>query len=510
MLSLEQQLSEAHADNAHLRTELSLAQEQIAWLKRRLFGRSSEQSPAPHPDQGRLFNEAEVLAATAAAESVAIPAHTRTKRGRKRLAAELPRIDVLHDLPESEKVCAKDGTALVQIGEETSEQLDYQPAKLRVLKHIRPKYACPCCATGAVKTAPVPVQLLPKSLATPSLLAQIVTAKYVDGLPLHRQEAQFARLGVGLGRATMANWLIKLGTEHVVPLINLMNEQLLTAPLVHCDETSLQVLKSDKAPTADHWIWVRAAGPPGRRLVLFDYDPSRGGAVPLRLLQGFKGLLLTDGYEPYNAVAATLGIVHAGCWAHARRYFDEARRAQPKPDGSDRARVALELIGRLYQIERSIKDATAEVRLKVRAEHSAPIVAQLRAWLEAMAPAVLPQSLLGKAIRYTLGQWPKLVRFLEHAELPLDNNRLENAIRPFVIGRKGWLFADTQAGARASANLYSLVETAKANGLEPHAYLTQLFTALPHASRVEHFEALLPWNPTKAAPAASPATHMLQ
>jgi transposase len=305
----------------------------------------------------------------------------------------------------------------------------------------------------------------------------------------------------------MANWLIKLGTEHVVPLINLINEQLLAAPLVHCDETSLQVLKSDKAPTADHWMWVRAAGPPGRRLVLFDYDPSRGGTVPLRLLHGFKGLLLTDGYEPYNAVAATLGIVHAGCWAHARRYFDEARRAHPEPKGSDRARLALDFIGRLYQIERSIKDVSVEARLQARAAHSAPIIAQLHAWLAALAPTVLPQSLLGKAVHYTLGQWPKLVRFLEHAELPLDNNRLENAIRPFVIGRKGWLFADSQAGARASANLYSLVETAKANGLEPHGYLTQLFTALPHASTVEHFEALLPFGGIQATTAVSaPAT----
>jgi hypothetical protein len=200
---------------------------------------------------------------------------------------------------------------------------------------------------------------------------------------------------------------------------------------------------------------------------------------------------------------AVLGIVHAGCWAHARRYFDDARKAHRSPQGSDRARTALDCIGRLYQIERSIKGAAAEVRLRVRTEHSAPIVAELRTWLEAMAPTVLPQGLLGKAVHYTLGQWPKLIRFLEHAELPLDNNRLENAIRPFVIGRKGWLFADTQAGARASANLYSLVETAKANGLEPHGYLTQLFTALPHASTVEHFEALLPWSGSKPTAAVS-------
>ena len=380
---------------------------------------------------------------------------------------------------------------------------DYQPATLRVLRHIRPKYACPCCHQG-IKIAPVPLQLLARSLATPSLLAQIATAKFVDGLPLYRQEAQFHRLGVPLGRATMAGWMIQLGGTHVVPIINLLNECLLAAPLIHCDETGLQVLKSDKAPTAEHWMWVRAAGPHGRRVILFDHDPSRGGAVPLRLLQGYRGILLTDGYEAYAKVAATLGLVHAGCLAHARRKFEDARKAS----ADSQARVALEFIRQLYLIERPLWDreqpCTAEHRLGVRAARSAPVVEQFHAWLNALAPQVLPQSLLGKAVHYTLGQWPKLTTFLKHGEVPLDNNRCENAIRPFVIGRKGWLFSDTVKGAVASANLYSLVETAKANGIEPHAYLSLLFTRLPYATTVEDFEALLPWN----VKAALPTSHL--
>jgi transposase len=284
-----------------------------------------------------------------------------------------------------------------------------------------------------------------------------------------------------------------------VPLVNLLNEHMLEGPLIHCDETSLQVLRSDKAPTADHWMWVRAAGPPGRRIVLFDYDPSRGGAVPKRLLEGYCGILLTDGYEPYETVAESLKLVHAGCWAHARRRFDDARKAQPAESATGgHARVALEMIRELYLIERALWDRdqpiTAEHRLRVRAELSAPIVAKFHAWLEALAPQVLPQSLLGKAVHYTLGQWRKLIVFLEHGEVPLDNNRCENAIRPFVLGRKGWLFSDTVKGAIASANLYSIVETAKANGVEPHAYLSLLFERLPHAKSVEDFEELLPWN----------------
>jgi transposase len=489
---------------------IGLLEEENRWLKAQLLGRSTEKTPVEelNPEQGKLFNEAEALAqaAEAAPVSITIPAHERGKGGRKKIAAELPREDVVHDLPEQQKICAADGTALKRIGEEISEQLDYQPAKLRVIRNIRPKYACPCCQAG-VAIAPLPAQLLPKSLATPSLLAQITTAKFVDGTPLYRQEPQFARLGVALGRATMALWMIKLGGVHVVPIINLLHELMLSDALIHCDETPLQVLRSDKAPTAEHWMWVRASGPPGRRIILFDYDASRAGSVPKGLLEGYRGILLTDGYEAYNSAAQALQLTHAGCFAHVRRKFDEAHKALPRGATDSHAKTALEFIRGLYLIEKALwdkdKPVTAEDRVRVRAELSAPIVTKFHEWLQALAIQVLPQGLLGKAVRYTLGQWPKLITFLTHGEVPLDNNRCENAIRPFVVGRKGWLFSDTVKGAIASANLYSLVETAKANGVEPHAYLSLLFTRLPLATTVEHFEALLPWN-VKAELAAGP------
>lgn len=481
---------------------IELLEEENRWLKAQLFARSSEKTPVEerHPDQVRLFNEAEALAQATdqAPISVTIPAHERGKGGRKKLSAALPRVEVVHDLSEDQKHCAADGTALKRIGEEISEQLDFKPAQVRVIRNIRPKYACPCCQ-GNVAIAPVPAQLLPKSLATPALLAHITTAKFVDGTPLYRQEPQFARLGVTLGRATMAGWMIKLGGVHVVPIVNLLHELMLSDPLIHCDETRLQVLKSDKAPTADHWIWVRVSGPPGRRIVLFNYDASRAGTVPKRLLEGYQGILLTDGYEAYEAVARAMSLTHAGCFAHARRKFEEARKAQTSPTSADgHAKTALSFIRELYLIERALWDTeqpiTAGHRVRIRAELSAPIVARFHAWLQTLAPQVLPQSLLGKAVHYTLGQWSKLTTFLAHGEVPLDNNRCENAIRPFVVGRKGWLFSDTVKGAIASANLFSIVETAKANGVEPHAYLSLLFERLPYARRVEDFEALLPWN----------------
>jgi len=284
-----------------------------------------------------------------------------------------------------------------------------------------------------------------------------------------------------------------------VPLINLLNELMLEAPLIHCDETRLQVLRSDKAPTADHWMWVRAAGPPGRRIVLFDYDASRAGAVPKRLLEGYRGALLSDGYEAYAAVATALNLTHAGCFAHVRRKFEEARNAQPATHiAHSHARAALDFIRELYRIERPLWDPEQKLdpvhRLTIRRQLSVPIMEQLRVWLEDLSPKTLPNSLLGRAINYTLGQWPKLCAFLENGEIPLDNNRCENAIRPFVVGRKGWLFSDTVKGAIASANLYSLVETAKANQIEPHAYLARLFQKLPYAVSADDFERLLPWH----------------
>jgi transposase len=516
--SLAEQLEQSSAEVAQLSARLSslertrderiaLLEEENRWLKGQLFGRSSERRVEEiSPDQARLlFNEAEAIAHQPATEgapqSLTIPAHERKKGGRKALPTHLPRVEVIHDLTDQDKRCAQDGAALERIGEERAEQLDYVPAKLRVIRHVRLKYACPCCKLG-VKLAPAPAQLFPKSNATAGLLAQITTAKYVDGTPLHRQEAQFSRIGVDLPRATMARWMIQLGGTHVVPLINLLNDQLLSSRLIHMDETPVQVLKSDKAPTAAHWIWVRASGPPGKRIVLFDYEPSRSAQIPKRLLEGFSGVLLTDGYEAYGAAVTAHALTHAGCWAHARRKFEEARKVQIQAGADSRARVALDYIGRLYAIERAVRERkdplSLQAHLQVRQTQCAPILTAFHAWLNASVEQVLPQSALGKAIAYTLAQWSKLTVFLDHPEAPLDNNRCENAIRPFVVGRKNWLFSDTQAGAAASANLYSLIETAKANGTEPHAYLTQLYTQLPSATRLEHFEALLPWN-VKAA-----------
>jgi transposase len=487
----EQLLSE----NRHVKAQVLSLKEQINLLLAKRFGPSSEQLS---PDQIRLFNEAEHAVAQTqpveATASVTIAGHTRSKRGRKPLPEALPRIRVEHDLPEAEGRCAC-GCELTRIGEEISEQLDIVPAQIRVLQHVRGKYACKGCEQ-TIRTAPLPAQPIPKSLASPGLLAHITVAKYQDALPLYRQETILQRLGVELPRATLASWMIRTG-ELIQPLINLMRDRLLAYDILQMDETTMQVLKEpDKSAQSKSYLWVQRGGPPEHPLILYDYDPSRGQAVSQRLLEGFAGFLQTDGYEGYNAVVAGSEITHLGCWAHARRKFDEALKALGKkhPGKGGRATKGLVYIQKLYRIERRVKDASPQERQHYRNEHARPLLEEIRQWLDAALPEVPPTSATGKALNYLHNEWPKLMRYLEDGRLAIDNNRIENAIRPFVVGRKNWLFSDSVNGVKASANLYSLIETAKANALEPYAYLRYVFTELPRVETVESIEALLPVN----------------
>jgi len=466
------------------------------------FGSKSEKIPA---EQGRLFNEAEVEAAARVdddIDTIAVPAHTRHRCGRRPLPDFLPVNEILHDLSEDEKVCEHDCRhTLVEIGRETSDQLQFIPATVEIVRHIRPKYACPTCKEG-VKIAPMPKLPIPKSIATPSLLAHVATSKYVDALPLYRQEKIFQRLGVDVSRATLASWMVKMG-DLVEPLMDRIREEIRGNSFVQCDETPFQVLKEPgKRAQSQSYLWVLRGGEPEHPLLYYEYDPSRSAEVPKRLLRDFRGFLQTDGYEGYTALGREPGIVHVGCWAHARRKFDEALRGQgrtkkkgaKRPAKESRARQALSQIQALYRIERDLKEATAEERYSTRQERTKPLLEKLRTWLDASIDSVPPQSLTGKAMTYLDRQWPKLVRVLDDGRIPLDTNRVENAIRPFVLGRKNWLFADTVAGARASANLYGLIETAKANRIEPGRYLAHLFAVLPNVTSPDQLDALLPQN----------------
>jgi transposase len=476
--------------------------EQAILARHRMFGASSEQLSM----QSRLFDEAESLAQTsteaqdtapiAPQEPVAeVPSETpgvKPGRGKRAaLATGLIRVDVVHDVPEAQRTCAC-GTPMVEIGQDISEQLDIVPMQVRVLRHIRKRYGCPTSQHAPV-TAKLPAQPLPKSNASVNFLAMLLAVKFVDGLPLARFENVLARHHAVVPRQTLARWVI--GSAGVLqPLHNLMRDVLLDGTLIHMDETVVQVLKEkDKAPTSNSYMWVQTGGPPDKPVVLYDYDRSRSASVPTALLEGFKGYLMTDGYDGYNEIARTQGVERLACWAHVRRRFVEATRVQPKGKRG-RADEAVNLIGKLYRVEREHKDATPEVRHLARQSTSTPVLAELHAWMLKTTPLVTPKSALGTALAYMGNLWPQLTRYTERGDLPIDNNRCENAIRPFVVGRKAWLFSDTPAGAHASAVIYSLVQTVKANGLEPYTWLRRVLRDLPATKSVEEVEALLPWN----------------
>ena len=476
-------------ENQHYKTQVLTLTEQLNLALARRYAASSEKIS---PDQVLMFDEAEVdvEAAPDTDDVVIVPVHKRRKRGRKPLPDNLPRVDVIHEIPESERHCDHDGQLLVEIGEVISEQLDIIPAQIQVIRHIRKKYACNC--GQCIKTAPLPAQPIPRSMASPGLLAHITVSKYQDALPLYRQETILQRIGVDIPRATLANWMIRAGTL-IQPLINLMQDRLLAYDIIQMDETTVQVLKEDgKAAQSKSYLWLQRGGPPDKPVVLYDYDPGRGAAVPTRLLAGFTGYLQTDGYDGYNAVVAKNKLTHVGCMAHARRKFSEAVKAQGKKKKRGKAHRGLALIQKLYRVEKQSRKLDPEDRHAKRQQQARPVLDELRAWLDEALLQVPPTSATGKALNYLNREWGKLIRYLDDGRLEIDNNGAENAIRPFVVGRKNWLFSASVKGVKASANLYSLIETAKANGLEPYAYLRYLFAELPKAETVEDIETLLP------------------
>ena len=496
------------AQNAALAAHIKILEEQLRLAAVKAFAPKSEKLASLA--QFDLFNEAEALGAKpdadAQASEITVPAHTRERGKRKPIDATLPRRRIEHDIPDAQKTCAC-GCQLTRIGEVTSEQFDLVPARAEVLCHVRFKYACRSCEGTshdgkAVVTAPLPALPIPKSNASAGLLAHITTSKFVDGLPLYRQEGILTRYKISVSRTAMACWMIKLG-ELVMPLINLMHEIQLAYDILQMDETSVQVLKEDGRPaTAKSYMWVRRGGPPGQSIILFDYAASRAGAIPMRLLEDYKGYLQSDAYAGYNAPARRDGVTHVGCLDHARRKFVDAVKAQHAVAGSERglAPQALLIIRKIYAIEKLARDGkmTTDERQRLRNEKARPLWAELSAWLAANRHATPPLSLTGKAISYLADEWSRLTRYLDDGRIEVSNVKCENAIRPFVIGRKAWMFSDTPAGAHASARLYSIVETAKACGLEPYAYLRYIFEKLPQAVTLADVEALLPWN-AKAA-----------
>ncbi len=479
-------------ENHALKKELALREEQLRLAKLQKFGSSSEKSTF----QIDFFDEAELEEALSDLESQLPDEYPPKKKKRKKrqgLSAKLPRVRVELTLTEEEKK-----GAINTFFTKVKEELDIIPAQAQVIEYWQEK-AVFGEEIGETKmiSAQRPVHPLGKSIASMALLAYIIISKYADSLPLYRLETILKRYGGNITRTTMANWIIRLD-DVFKPLINLLREHQLSSDYLQADETRVQVLKEDgKAATSDKWMWLIRGGPPKQPAVLFHYDPSRSEGVPMRLLEGFKGVLQTDGYAGYNKVCRDNDITRIGCWDHARRKFIEASKASPikkKGNKVSKADVAVGKIRKLYSIESKIKDLPPEQKTQQRQKLSKPLLEDLKQWLEKNINRVPKDSLTYKAIFYTLNQWELLIGYCDDGKLNISNALAENAIRPFAIGRKNWLFSDTSRGAKASATCYSLIETAKANGLEPYKYLHYVLQHIAAAKTVEDIEALLPWN----------------
>ena len=501
--SATQELKQLHKANAELNRQIHDLQLKVKWFEEQFrlyrhknFGPSSERFEG----QQALFNEVEDAAAEAekqddTPETEQI-SYERKKPVRQPLPKDLPRERVVHDVADEEKQCDCCGGELHVIGEDTSEKLDIVPARAKVIEHVRPKYGCRSCETG-VKIAPVPASPIPRSIATPGLLAWLTVSKYGDALPLYRQVSILKRLNVDISRATLANWMIRTA-QLLTPLYDALKAQLLKQPAIMADETTLQVLKEPgREATAKSYMWLYRNGAYSTPMVIYEYQQGRGAEHPLSFLADYQGYLQCDGYSAYKKLARQQsGIILVGCMAHARRKFKEAFDALPKNKklATSSPGQMLSLIKKLYAIEQRVRDKTPDERRLARQNDARPVLDKIKVWLEKQAPKVTPKSKLGEAIRYMQNQWTYLVRYLESGLVDIDNNASERAIKPFVMGRKGWLFSDSVAGARSSAILYTLVETAKINGHEPYAWLRHVLTVLPSLAKDADVAHLLPMN----------------
>lgn len=477
--------------------EILHLREIIKSLRNEKFGRKSEKFPYTGPT---LFDETEVLASqpveTKSNETVSDAGASKPKKtsgGRKPFSDKLERRDVVHDLPESEKVCPHDGTVLVKCGEETTEKLSVVPRQVFVERHITIKYACACC-NSYLKRSSAPEEMLPKSRATPELLAALIGNKFASHLPWYRQEQMFREHDVDLDRGTMARWAIAIA-EKLKPLAATLRKNILAMDVVHCDETTIQVLKEKgrKASTKSTMWVMRTPEFASHQLISFEYNSSRCGKAAKEFLQDFQGYLHVDGYAGYNSVTAGDRVVRVGCMAHARRYFADAKKSGSNKSGT-LSEEGLEYFAALYKIEKYCKDFSPEERFKIRQSESKPILDSFLTWWSKAVPKAPPMSKIGEALKYLSTQWRSLIRYVEDGRLSIDNNCLETWIRPFAIGRNNWMFSDTPAGASSSALLYSLIQSARMNGVNVHRYLGWLFTEYPKTNPSEDLNRFLPCN----------------
>ena len=481
---------------AELEALVKYYEEQLRLAKHRQFGASSEKEEVS--GQLGLFDEV---------ENTADPKHPEPKleeinyKRRKRTGKREDDLSALpvevreYTLPESERICPDCGGALHAMSQNIRKELEIIPAQVKVIEHRQEVYSCRHCENHndhvPIINAPAPEPIIKGSLASPSLIAHITNQKYVMHVPLYRQEKAFEREGIPLSRQTMANWIITVALQWLILIYNLMDKELLLYEVLHADETTCQVLhESGKKANTNSYMWLyRTSGDADHPIILYEYQPTRSSTHPKKFLDGWSGYLHADGYPGYHNLPP--GITVVGCWVHLRRKFLDAYKALGK-DAKPQSIIpeAISRIGALFDLEEKWKDLGPDERQKLRLKESKPLAEAFFVWVDSLN--TLPQSSLGKAVTYAKEQRRWLMNFYLDGRLELSNNRIENSVRPFAVGRRNWLFFNTKKGAEASAIIYSIIETAKANGLVPYEYLKFLFETIPNTA-LSQLPSLLPW-----------------
>lgn len=495
---LEKRIGELELENKRLH-------ESVEYLTRKLFGRSTEKTSSLSLGQMSLFDEAETQADPLAPEP-----DLKQVEGYQRKKFKGQRMELLKDIPHDKRLCTlvvEDrcceacNTTLVSVGEEfVRTEIEFIPAKVRAIDYYRETFECRTCRKNGepyIEKSPMPYPVIQHSMASPSTVAWVMHQKFVNALPLYRQEKEWRTLGVILSRATMANWILAASRDWLVPLVERMHQKLLQENYLHADETTIQVMneKGRKNTTASY-MWVYSSGQHGKHPIrIFEYQPGRSGKYPQEFLKGFKGYLHSDAYSGYKKIT---GIKRCLCWTHLRRKFVDALPKDIQSPESTLPGQGITFCNKLFEIEKTLENLSSEQRKSERLKQEKPVLEAFWAWIDATRGKVLPKSKLSEALTYALNHKEEFMNYLEDGNCSISNNLAENSIRPFTIGRKNWLFSGSPKGASASAAVYSIIESAKANGLNPYKYLQFIFSQLPGVQFGQHPEFLedyLPWSP---------------
>lgn len=475
--ALSDELEDVKRENAVLR-------EKMQQMLHERYGRKSEKIPdeiLPELDEA-VVTPIEAAVINEAEQEISVAAHTREKPRRKPIPPEFERETIIHDLPLEQQLCSCGGK-LYCIGEDMHEQLDYVPASIKAILHIRKKYGCRDCETG-ITMAPAPKDFIPKSLAAPGILAHVILSKYEDHIPLYRQEKIWQRIGIDIARSTLCNWVL-LAAPGMQVLVDLLRDELLKLNYARADETPVQVMEENKVRTSKRaYMWVFASGRKDKAIFVYKFAMTRSGSVAEEFFEGFTGFLQTDGFTGYNKLCAKEDMTRVGCMTHARRKFAAIVKTTKKTGA---AHYAVAIIAKLYRIEDEIKTQSLDfddIR-NYRQQYAKPILTEFKIWLAQKQKQAPPQGTLGRAIYYFVEHWDELVIYLEHGFLDIDNNFTEQRVKPFTIGRKNWLFMGNERGGEAAATFFSLIESAKANGLNTYAYFRYIMTELPLINKTD-------------------------